>query len=343
MLTATANMPRCGDSLVVCAVSELPLYAVNCNMDLSGVHIGRRSEFVHKACNDTMTTTAFGTVARFLLSGDTLVLSGYENRRMLVEYDTPPPILRWPFMPGDSVGGPFEGRAAWCSRMYARIKGNAWSVADRLSSLVLPSGDTITNVIRLRHVRETHHITYDSINNWGMLRRTAMQDASSIFSKCQPVRTETTALFAIGWRYPILVAEVTQDMGGRRVSAILCTPTEQARQNYDMDNALRRDTLVHEVGENAILRNASPPVHIISIRYDDMVDMLHVSCEAAADTEVTLRIADSSGILWRESTDMVPAGLSNTLHVDCSGLRHGQYALLVTCGAERQSFKFSIR
>lgn len=341
MLTAAANMPRSGDSLVVYAVSELPQTAGGGILDLTGTRVGRRSPFVHKVCSDTLTTTAFGTVSRFLIHGDKLELSGYENRRVLVEYDTPPPVLRWPVALGDSVGGSFEGRASWCGRIYARLEGRAWTAADRVGGLVLPSGDTLADVIRLRHVRETHHVTYDSINTWGMLRRTALNDKSPTCPR--PVRTETAVFFAAGWRYPVLVEETTLDAGRGRVSAMLCLPAEQALADCGTDNALPGDSLFRDAGGGAGQTGDPPPFRVASLRYDAEGGTLHVVCEAAADTEVTLRVADASGMLWRENAGMARAGRPSTLRVDCSGLRRGQYALLVTCGAERQSFKFSIR
>ena len=56
---------------------------------------------------------------------------------------------------GDSISGVFHGIGSYCDRQKIRTFGSWFSIADAMGDLVLPSCDTLRNVIRVHMQQNT--------------------------------------------------------------------------------------------------------------------------------------------------------------------------------------------
>lgn len=112
---------------------------------------------------DTIVELRHGTRYFYYQDDEALHLIGFDNRTSSVRYDNPVLMLRYPFCYGDSVSGTFTGSGVYGDHIHLGIAGRGYTVADACGMIVC-DGDTLTDILRVRHHRETVRKTgYDSI------------------------------------------------------------------------------------------------------------------------------------------------------------------------------------
>ena len=104
---------------------------------------------------DSLIAIDNGGMQKYRLKGDSLLLTGTENRLMHIDYSLSEMWLRFPMSLGDSISGLFEGKGQYCERLFLRKAGRYTTKADALGSLVMENSDTLHNVLRLRTERIT--------------------------------------------------------------------------------------------------------------------------------------------------------------------------------------------
>ena len=349
-LTWAGNGFRDGDSLVMRRVEGVSpgLTGRDTVWDFSDADTGRRHISQYIKYDDTISACDGGTSWRTVLRNDTLLLTGYENRHTLMEYDVPLPLLRYPFSYGDSILGSFHGRGVWCDRTYMRVWGDGVTRADGEGTLILPSGDTLRHVLRLHSIRRTWHTAYDSVRTWQRLREMVRQETREGLAfettMTTPVVSETYTWYAPGRRYPVLRMENASDNTGSAAFAVAYPPESQLDLDYDMENALLRQRLDMDGGEglpgarddtfNAMASHTTD--------YNSSTNTVTVSFALSRPATVSLLLSDAAGVAWRSTEQSYDDGGSYSLSLSCAGLPHGQYALRVTCGTEVITEKFNV-
>ena len=86
---------------------------------------------------------------------EALLLRGFENNLLKVEYDLPEVQLRMPIVYGSRHEGQFHGTSAYCEKVFSRTFGIYYVVVDGTGSMVLPSGDTLRHVSRVHSTKLT--------------------------------------------------------------------------------------------------------------------------------------------------------------------------------------------
>lgn len=84
------------------------------------------------------------------LRNDSLFLTGYENPTTKVVYDSPELILRFPLKLGDKAEGYYQGSGSYCDKLDIKAYGTSSSTADASGMIILPGGDTLRHVTRVR-------------------------------------------------------------------------------------------------------------------------------------------------------------------------------------------------
>ena len=101
------------------------------------------------------------TFYNYKLNNDTLFLRGYRNSTTNVSYLLPEVSLVYPFGYGDSISSYFYGVGDYSNHVGLQIYGKKDICADAFGTLILPSGDTVSNVIRL-HSEKIMQYRFDS-------------------------------------------------------------------------------------------------------------------------------------------------------------------------------------
>ena len=347
ILTEALNAPRPGDSLVMSRLPDIPQLPAGRDVvwDISQNSPGENRSLLFTGSDSLTVGTENGTSWCTVICGDTLLLTGFENRLCLMEYDRLLPLLRYPFSSGDSIKGQFHGMGTWCGRRFMRVWGDGITRAEGEGTLILPGGDTLRHVLMTRSVRHTYHITYDSIHTWDALRHAVARDSGGGLpdtAGIAPVITETRSWYAPGWRYPVLRADQSSDPLGSATLTLLYPPEAQQELDYDMENALARQS--PEFWGNSH-HTDNGDVHVLtsySISADPSAMELTLHLTLSGPACVSLLLSDASGITWRSASQAFDNGGDKLLTVSYAGLPHGQYAVRISCGTDTFTEKFSV-
>ena len=347
VLTKSCNGFREGDSLVMRKVDGVHpgMSGRVAVWDFSEAEIRRVHTLWYNMEGDSFSVNEGGTSWRTIVHGDTLWLKGFENRHTLIEYDEPLPLLRYPFSYGDSIKGIFHGTGKWCNRTFMRVWGHGITRAEGEGTLILPGGDTLRHVLMTRSVRRTYHITYDSIHTWEALRQAVARDSRGGMTDTAgiaPVVSEICSWYAPGWRYPVLRADQSSDPLGSATFAVLFPPESQLELDYDMENALVRQSPDFRGNSH---HTDDGGVHVLtsySLSADPSAMELTLHLTLSGPACVSLLLSDASGITWRSASQAFDNGGDKLLTVSYAGLPHGQYAVRISCGTDTFTEKFSV-
>ena len=94
------------------------------------------------------------TMYRYVNKGDSLLLMGFENSGTKITYQVPQYVMRFPFMFGDSISSSFVGFGSHEHSVSTEANGKLTVVADAIGTLILPDGDTLLDVLRVRSIHD---------------------------------------------------------------------------------------------------------------------------------------------------------------------------------------------
>lgn len=180
--------------------------------DMSKVKMSDAGSLILKeAGSDSIASWNGAEKTTYRLSGDTLFLAGHEDRLCAIRYDESEAWLRRGLRKGEVLEGLFHGSGTYCGRLFVRVIGRYRSAIDGGCALVLPDGDTLRNVVRLRTERLTRTITQslDSITNavGGEWREPPIPSdgLEALMNEGGPwMKSSICRYYAPGYRYPVL-------------------------------------------------------------------------------------------------------------------------------------------
>ncbi|MBP5220581.1 MAG: hypothetical protein J6034_07770, partial [Bacteroidaceae bacterium] len=191
---------------------------------------------------DTMMMQERGNRTYFHLENGLVSIIGSENAQEIISYDMPETWLKFPMHLGDSLSGYFNGTGKYCDHLFMRRFGTYLTKADAVGKLVLPSGDTLRNVIRL-HTERYVGMIVTPVDT--MRSEIPVFTVDSIIAHMIPdtakIREDVYRWYANGYRYPVLEAK-TICIGNEKLSEEIyyCPPEEQTAL-YDEENKQERE------------------------------------------------------------------------------------------------------
>jgi len=90
------------------------------------------------------------TMYKYGLTGDSLFLQGFENSGSQLNLNKPELNLVYPFAYGDSIVSSYNGSGRYMNMVLTHADGTISTIADAIGTLILPDGDTLVNVIRVK-------------------------------------------------------------------------------------------------------------------------------------------------------------------------------------------------
>lgn len=152
-------------------------------------------------------------------TGDSLQMYRYKNRTVRMEYAHPECRLRYPFQYGDTIQGTFSASGYYSQKIPLKLDGDIQIKADAWGMLVIPSGDTIRQILRVHTLRNC-------------LLKTGT-DSTRIFH-------DAYAWYARGYRYPVFESITTrQEKDSTRNHmqiSFLYSPESQGKLTEDIIN-----------------------------------------------------------------------------------------------------------
>jgi len=300
---------------------------------LTSIDDGYTLSYASRDSSITITGTEHRTMYYYSLSGDSLLCRGYENPTTLMINERPELLLRFPVHYGDSTVSYYNGNGKYCDRLKISAMGTVSSHADAYGMIVLPDGDTLKNVIRVRTIKRIADgtellffhkknapkvfVTNDSID-YRLANDTVLMEV------------ETYRWYTKGYRYPVFetVKSITNKHGEERKffnTAFFYPPQD----HYYLDEDEANQALLDSVRADGISPNPNPWAGLTYNFYPNPVETnleIEVYLPKRAN-HVKMQLTDKIGhTVWEKRYGHWAEGI-NTAHIFMTPFVKGEYVL----------------
>ncbi|MDH6310486.1 hypothetical protein M2451_004079 [Dysgonomonas sp. PFB1-18] len=279
------------------------------------------------ADNELVIGTEHNTMYYYRLTNDSLLQMGHENPTVRLAYTTPMMPLHFPLNYGQQVGSSYKAKGMYSGTVPMQSEGTIITTADAYGKLILPSGDTLSPVLRVKteqtifDIPDKYSYNTDPDNNKGKL-------------------LETCRWYSKGYRYPVF--ETVRNINIADSTAIFSTafffpPQDHLYLDTDPENIALLDELWKET-ENNQNQTDTPDAKIVTLEdymtckmYPNPVTtLLNLDYELKQDAKVSFELYSIDGMPVKKiSPKNQKAGFYNE-RIDCSGLYQRNYVLRIT-------------
>ncbi len=274
------NLPRPGDTLIKQQVDYIDpgISGTNIIWDFRSVNPVNDHYYLHylTGSSDPLLINGIehGTVYSYLISGDSLIHTGYENSTTIMKYDPPEIRLKFPLRYGDIICGDFSGRGEYCHMTALNVSGITTVSADATGTLYTPLGLTFKNVLRVKSLREYFQTGIDSVT----------------------MKMESYSWYVSGNRYPVFetIKTATKKTGRRemehKVASFFYPPADQAHLLDDTTNWVKQDFIDEVKDIDQLFSNCQ-------LKPNPVTSKLIIEYELTQDATISFRIIDGNGMV----------------------------------------------
>lgn len=342
------NMPRIGDNVDYFRVSYPSVSGEGKSVvwDLSQSSLGQKkytSSYMQQD-EEQDTISIIENRSKYLcFSGtDGFYEYGFENNHTKIDYDIPIKLYAFPMVYGDSVSGVFHGKGSYCDRQQLLTYGSWTSNADATGTLILPSCDTLHNVVRIHLQRRIRCHFYAMNNTHNVLPSVCMENIQgNLATNDSLIISDSYFWFAQGYRYPILKYQ-TAHVKGQTVAvegkAYYCPPEIQEELPLDDENIKVRTENSNKTNSptNGTDKNNN---FKYTFSNDSYGRNIHISYTADSPIDVNAILTNTAGVVYRTLSQT--GNISGSIDFNYSSLQPGQYVVYIKTGAETYIEKFN--
>lgn len=313
--------------------------------DLSEMEVtkSRYRSTVRRDSSDNISVTDRFDCHTYSTRNDSVFLIQLENNQMRLVYDKPQVSCFYPMFLGDSIEGSFSGTGIFCDKRLLRQYGHYKSIADKIGYIVLASGDTLRNVIRIKTERFSCSLSFPMDTIINDIPRSSLDSSTFLGDGDSTKICEVNCCYyATGYRYPILESTFLTVAGKERRSynkVYYYSPDEQERLSLDETNISAR--MLKTLEEHSSYPSTAKHLRSYHIDQNTVNRTLNLRYELRAPARIRMLLCDRSGIVYREKECQGIPGSTKELTLDYSGIRRGVYILNINVGGENYSRKFN--
>lgn len=318
--------------------------------------VGEGYELRYYSYDDSVTIgQEHRTLYKYILQGDSLLCAGFENRSTQIANRKPELLLVYPASFGNRREDYFHGNGDYCNQLFCTVYGKSSVEADGYGTLILPEGDTVRNVLRIRQVKRMieRACPYPLIAGQDTVYCPDSIDYH-LLTDTLCYRTDVYRWYAEGYRYPVFeTMKRSAVLRGREIeagaTAFSYTPVEQYYGlEDDPENREKREELASGKHPSDESENNSgkqdhegqQPALEYNLSMSGDGNELVITYELNADGEVRIMLFD---IQSRQLSGTVhlnhPAG-SYRETINISAFQPGEYTLRIVANGEVFGEKF---
>ncbi len=276
----------------------------------------------------------------YRVSGDALLWTGFENRLINMADSLPAIKLRYPLAYGDSCKSDYCFKGRYATDRAVVTSGRAHVFADGCGTLILPGGDTVRDVIRVRS---------DYYSN---VRMGAALKVGQLPADVKPeILYRQYEWYARGYRYPLLYVYeklACEDNGNTLIERQAYSVSRHSQEygvRNDPDNELLRQQIYSDSAEKyPYCIKTVPEGNIDNAGVQMSGDNLVLEFDyAGSETSCELVVSNTAGITCLYIPRHAVSEGRNKISIDCFSLEKGEYALLLVMGDYRLPLKFTKR
>ncbi|PXV59337.1 putative secreted protein (Por secretion system target) [Dysgonomonas alginatilytica] len=284
--------------------------------------------------NSLIIGTEHNTMYYYQLKGNQLLLLGHENSTNLLHYTEPVVATTYPTNYKQINTGNYQSEGIYSGRIPFDTKGIITTQADAYGAIILPTGDTLSNVLRIKTIQTISEIIR-SINP-------AMNDSLEMV-------VETYKWYSKGYRYPIfetILATNTTDTTNiqKYQTAFFFPPQEHLYLDDDKENLAVLDSLWNiehnkEI-DNPITNPETNPKLSYNFYPNPVESQLTVEYYQENPAAVTMTIYSMEGKLVKNQLIGKQDRGLHSEYIDCTNLSKGTYILRIQTNEKITSDKF---
>jgi len=272
--------------------------------------------------------TEHNTMYYYHLSGDSLLQTGHENPSVKLEYTTPMVLVQYPLIYGQSVISEYTSQGLYSGTIDIQTEGTMTTTADAYGKVILPSGDTLSPVLRVKteqlilDIPNKYSYKIDSIDNRGKL-------------------LETCRWYSKGYRYPVFETVRNINIADRTTifsTAFYYPPQDHLYLDTDPEN----QALLDELWKNAENKNNDTStdnqqgktvtledIMTCKIYPNPVESILNLEYDLKEDARVSFELYSIEGMPVKKiSAKSKTSGVYNE-SIDCSNLNTKNYVLRI--------------
>ncbi|WP_455587098.1 T9SS type A sorting domain-containing protein [Bacteroides sp.] len=291
----------------------------------------------YSACSDTVSYNKcigtpevivgmqHATAYQYLQKKDSLFLIGYYNPILSMNYDKPLLSMIYPLNYGESAEETYACSGFYSSEDTIREKGTMYLHADAIGELLLPSGDTLNHVLRVKMLHTIVHV-----------------DSLHIEEIDKKIMVESYSWYIQGYRYPIFESTrscLICDSSRQELfkTAFFYSPEEQEYLPDDPVNHVLREE------ENILISRTSKSVGANLLSKNDLrtrfssfdcrvypnpvIDMINVEYMLEKGSKVQAVLYSNDGKVLFDSSLLYKKKGTHNLSIPCEALFPGTYVL----------------
>lgn len=267
-----------------------------------------------------------GHISTYCFNSNTIQQTKLENRFQILTYHEPMFVIRYPFRYGDSFTQSYSGVGMYCGEHQLKFSGQSSVSADGYGKLILSENDTIDNVLRV------YRLTTMSI----------AMDMDSIALDTALLKQEVVEQYewyVKGYRYPLYktiqrTSYSDLDYIASQSSAYRILPADYNLKKNDDKNDSVLASGYNQSGQNSYIQKDV-------FHYDVQVigSKIIINYNADEDIAVKTLLSDVMGYVYRRNSVKCRSEKADSIEIDCTGMRRGNYVLYINVNGKIYSDK----
>ncbi len=270
------------------------------------------------------------TMYYYRIKNNNLYCLGHENSVTLMHHKEPLLVMPYSFNFGQSAKKDYSSEGLYSSQEPLKANGEITIEADAFGIMILPSGDTLSHVMRIKSIQ-----TVNEADSARLLENNPLK-----------MEVESYKWYAKGYRYPVFETIKSYDLRDTLRTenfsvAFFYPPQEHYYLWDDSENLAVMDSLWSEKNKGQITENNNPNQDLTEgnkFNYNffpnPVVNDLNVEYLLKENSQISITLFDMNGKIANSiPTQTQKAGLY-TENIDCSSLTDGNYILQINVDGE---------
>ena len=275
--------------------------------------------------------TEHSTMYYLQVKDNSLYVLGHENATTSLKYTPSLLSMAYPTNYNEPHQKEYQSKGLYSCRIPFESQGEIKQTADAYGVMILPSGDTLKNVMRVKTVQTIKETIFDVNNN-----------VNTILD----MNVENYKWFSKGYRYPIFetIKTIPQDSTANEFStAFFFPPQEHLYLDTDPDNLAVLDSLWnidHKIPDVTDPIQEQPNANLSYNFYPNPVEsILAVEYYLEKPSSVTISLYNLEGRLIKTVVKPIFSSGVYSEQIDCSSLAKGTYIISIGTGYKVYSDK----
>ena len=270
--------------------------------------------YIQSEADSAVTGCEHNTLYHYLLKNDSLYSLGYENPTTIINNWKPELLLTFPFSYQKRIEGYFYGTGNYCRRLDLTSQGKTVTWGDAYGMIILPNGDTLQHVLRVRSLKKIAEKMVSFIQKDSIIKPVVNIDSINYHLNNDSVymQVETYRWYADGYRYPVFetVESITfknQTPFKHFNTAFFYSPNKHSYLNDDPDNLAKLDEIENEnkksknssegSNSNSSGNNPNKELTNYNVHIDKESNRISIEYDLTQQADVTISLYDMQGRL----------------------------------------------